>query len=328
MKPKLFLFFLAFIASTSQTWSQRNYYFFDSTSYSVSQDIKLIASKFKLYAQDGAQLKLLKDFKSTDTNYYIRDVDFIDRNNIWVLVGRNTIGYPTQLFKSVDGGENWSIDSSFYNVSEHRSLNQMQVLNKDTLILFDGYYQSDVLRSFDQGKTWHNWISSLIAHYFQLHYCQQKNSYHMIGLPGDAFSSVSFEIPDSVWRNASNKNWYSGCHNKQPWCHRVSYGQNIWQVNFIQEHQLYIDSICENKSTSILEPHFGSNREILIYPNPAQKEVMIEYLKGETLEIYSLDGIFMGRQVVENSGKVLIDFLPSGIYLIRFNQYNFRLVKE
>lgn len=328
MKPKLFFIVIAFIATLTETWSQRNYYFFDSTSYSVSQDYTLIASKYKIYAQDGARLKILNDFKSTDTNYYIRDVDFIDRNTIWVLIGRNTIGFPTQLYKTADGGENWVIDSSFYNVSEHQSLNQMQVLNKDTLILFDGYYQSDVLRSFDQGKTWHKWISSVIAHYFQLHYCQQKKSYHMIGLPGDAFSSVSFEIPDSVWRKASNNGWYSGCHNKQPWCHRVLYGQNIWQIDFIKEHQLFIDSICDNKSNSLLEPYFGSNRYKSIYPNPAKDEVMIESLKGETVEIYSLDGRLKAQLVIENSGRILVDFLPPGIYWIRFNQYNFKLLKE
>jgi hypothetical protein len=277
---------------------------------------------------EGNQLKLLKDFKTADTSFYIRDVDFIDRNTIWVLIGRKTIGFPTQLFKSIDAGNNWVEDSSFYHVSEHRSLNQMQVLNKDTLILFDGYYQSDVLRSFDQGKTWHNWISSLIAHYFQLHYCQQRNSYHMIGLPGDAFNSVSFEIPDSVWRKASNNGWYSGCHNKQPWCHRVLYGQNIWQIDFIKEHQLYIDSICENKSTSLLEPYFGSNQNKSIYPNPAKDQVMIESLKGETVEIYSLDGMFKGRQTVEISGSLSVGFLPSGIYLIQHNQFWFKLIKE
>ena len=328
MKPKVILCLLILmVTSTMQAWSQRNFYFFDSTSYSISSDFKLIASKYTLYALEGNQLKLLKDFKSADTNYYIRDVDFLDRNNIWVLIGRNTIGFPTQLFKSADGGENWAIDSSFYNVSEHRSLNQMQVLNKDTLILFDGYYQSDVLRSFDQGKTWHNWISSLIAHYFQLHFCQQKNSYHMIGLPGDAFSSVSFEIPDSVWRNSSNKNWYSGCHNKQPWCHRVNYGQNIWQVDFIKEHKMYIDSICKNVSTSLLKLGLGSNR-ILAYPNPAKDEVLLVGMAGETVDIYAIDGTFKGTRKVEDSGSLNLAFLPPGMYLIQYQQYWFKLMKE
>lgn len=326
MKHNLLLLSFLFLIGLASLNAQRNFYFFDSTNYKVSESLSLHASKYKLYATKNGNLQLLKDFKGQDTNYYIRDVDFFDEDHYLVLIGRNTIGFPTQLFVSKDAGKTWKEDTSFFSVSEHKSLNQLQVLGKDTLLLFDGYYQSDVLRSFDRGKTWQKWIASLIAHYFQVHFCSKTNLYCMIGLPGDAFGSVSFEIPDSVWK-ASNLNFMSGCHNNRPGCYRVFYGQNIWKLDFISEHKKYIDSICLNKSTGIRE-NIGSNQNVLAYPNPAEQFVIIEAWKGEEISIFAITGELIVTRRCDSNGFIELSDLQTGIYLFQFGQNQIRISKN
>jgi hypothetical protein len=328
MKPNQLLLMLSFVLlALTNLNSQRNYFVFDTTNYWVSSNLSLHASKYRLYETKSNTTQLLKDFKSKDTNYYIRDVDFFDENHFLVLIGRKTIGFPTELFVTKDGGQTWALDTSFFSVSEHKSLNQVQVLGGDTLLLFDGYYQSDVLRSFDKGKTWQKWISSIIAHYFQVHYCQKTSRYHMIGLPGDAITSVSFEIPDSIWKTI-NLNWYSGCHNAKPWCHRVLYGANIWQTDFINAHKMYIDSICEQISTSVPERELGSNRKILAYPNPTKDNVTIPSWKNETIECYSIDGVFLGSNQTDENGNLTLKNLATGIYIFSCNGNWLKIVKS
>ncbi len=328
MKPNQLLLMLSFVFfALTNLSAQRNFHVFDSTNYWVSSNLSLHASKYKLYATRSNTTQLLKDFKGQDTNYYIRDVDFFDENHFLVLIGRNTIGFPTQLFITKDAGQTWKLDTTFFSVSEHKSLNQVQVLGKDTLLLFDGYYQSDVLRSFDRGKTWQKWLSSIIAHYFQVHYCQKTSRYHMIGLPGDAFTSVSFEIPDSIWKTI-NLNWYSGCHNKQPWCYRVLYGVNIWQTDFINAHKMYIDSICEQVSTSLPEQGLGSNRKIIAFPNPASDYITIPAWRNETVECYTIEGVFVGSNQTDENGHLPLKNIAEGVYILRCNENWLKIVKS
>ncbi|HEX2618151.1 MAG TPA: hypothetical protein VHL57_11455, partial [Flavobacteriales bacterium] len=118
----------------------------------------MIASRTALYIATPEGTLLNRDFAVPgDPDQYIRDVDHWNADDWYVLVGSRYIGYPTTLWRTSDAGVNWYVDESFLPATEIVSINQMAIAPDGVAYLFNGYYRSEVLRSFDRGATWSRW---------------------------------------------------------------------------------------------------------------------------------------------------------------------------
>ncbi|MCF8253452.1 MAG: T9SS type A sorting domain-containing protein [Bacteroidia bacterium] len=324
---KFGLFFL-FVLMSNFTFAQRDYYHRDSTSYKVSDKLTYIAGKRHLYANKENTISLLKDFSVPgDTTFYIRDMDFITEQKGYVLVGRMYIGSETYLFKTEDGGSTFGLDTSYYNASQHKSINQVQFLNSQTIILFDGYYESGLLKSLDGGITWEPWFYSLIAHYFQMHKCQ-NGTWYVIGTPGDGFASYSFPLADSMWTIKNLPNFMSGCHNSAPHCIKVfRNGGSDRETDFIVKQIDTLSKICGLKTT-LSEPIQAN--EILIYPNPVSSNIcLIKNALHLNYQRHDTQGILHQQGTIpSNHHQLDLSQLPKGIYFITLGNHRQKILLQ
>lgn len=300
------------LAWTCEATAQRQWGVLDSTHYAIGDDTTLIASRHQLYRALPAGTTLIRDFTDPEEpNYFIRDVDHWSSHEFYVLVGSRYIGAPTFLFKTMDAGSTWTVDSSFFDAAtEPPSLNQMTIVG-DTAYLFNGYYISEVLRSYDHGITWQSWFSSLIAHYYGLIPCGNTAFIH--GMVGDGFSPSMWQVPDSLWAIQAPGFW-SGCHNGgAPGCY---YAPSIPYPEVVQYFDSLANALCAT-GLSVVEPAAGP--QLTLAPNPATDRIhVIGSRAGGELRI--TDGL--GReQRVQRTGEVLaIGTLPAGVYLVHITE--------
>ncbi|MBX2973189.1 MAG: hypothetical protein KF797_08805 [Flavobacteriales bacterium] len=203
---------------TLELSAQRQWGVNDSTTYAIGGDTVLIASRKALHRALPGDTVLLRDFSvAEDEDLYIRDVDHWSASDWYVLVGSRYIGSQTTLWRTTDAGVTWSIDESFLPATEIVSVNQMAITPDGTAYLFNGYYQSEILRSSDRGVTWSRWLHSLIAHYYGIIPC--GNTAFIYGMVGDGFRPALWQVPDTLWALTDIQFW-SGCHNSgAPGCH-------------------------------------------------------------------------------------------------------------
>ena len=200
--------------TTAESKAQRQKYVRDSTVYGITPDDTIVAGRHTLYRKNGNALSPIRDFSInfSDTSYYIRDFDFWDTKNWYLLYGSKWYS-GAELYKSTDAGETWSLDTSYYNVSTNRSINQVQVVDRKRAFLFDNYYMSNVYRTFDGGVTWEKWVNSFAQNHMGIFICNDS-TYYLWGTYGDGFSNYMFPIPR--WLSAEIFTWTrcnsdSGC---------------------------------------------------------------------------------------------------------------------
>lgn len=213
MLKTLFIFILL-AAFIFEGYGQRQKYFNDSTVYGITPSDTIVAGRHTLYRKAGNSLSAIRNFSINfpDTSYYIRDFDFWDTENWYLLYGSKWYS-GAELYKSNDAGNTWSLDTSYYNVSTNRSLNQVQIVDRKRAFLFDNYYMSNVYRTFDGGLSWERWVTSFAQNHMGIFVCNDS-TYYLWGTYGDGFSNYMFPIPR--WLPAETFTWTrcnrdSGC---------------------------------------------------------------------------------------------------------------------
>ncbi len=72
-----------------------------------------------------------------------------------------------------------------------------------------------------------------------------------------------------------------------------------------------------------------ANRNIKVYPNPAKDRVYINVDRPTQIGIYSITGSLMMMQKVESAGDpVDVSHLPGGLYIVKGNDFVFKLMKQ
>ncbi|MBK7946071.1 MAG: T9SS type A sorting domain-containing protein [Flavobacteriales bacterium] len=291
--------------------AQRQWGLSDSTSYAVGGDTVLIASRKKLYRALPNDTMIIRDFTDVaDTNLYIRDVDHWSANDWYVLVGSRYIGYSTTLYRTQDAGSTWFEDVSYLPVVDQSSLNQMTIKEDGIAYLFNGYYDSAVLRSFDGGVTWEPWFQSLIAHYYGLLRC--GNTAFVIGMEGDGFPPSMWQVPDSLWGMQGLTNYYSGCHNGGiEGCYYVI----PWSAPYAQvvaEFQALAVQLCATLGTDMA---MYLDSSVRLSPNPASEFFTLEGLSvNDIITVTAATGQVM--RVPRNDTMLDVRGLAPGVYLV------------
>lgn len=277
----------------------------DLTEYTLNSDNSIVTGKYELYYKTRSGLQLIHRFDLPAQNYYIRDFDIISPDCWYTLLGNRTIGDLTFLFKSSDRGQNWCIDTTYFKAIDstitnlnfnpvdpnyYNSINQVQTIGKDTILLFLGYYGSGIVYSVDAGTSWSHWFGNTPAHYFGMFECE--NDYYLFQLEGDGFQGRMFSFDKKLlFRKDSIVNFNhlpsgSGHHppfhlNDLPNVVNFSNLSNCEAYTFLEN---YVNDRC-NLATSI-QQNFIANK-ITIYPSPSNGifTIEIESLKTFPLKI-------------------------------------------
>lgn len=314
------IFLILAIMTGLPTLAQRWYAINDSTHYSY-EDVTITVGRHKVYRNIDNNLTLLHDFDINNSQIpedYIRDFDFIDASNWYVLVGSRYIGTQTELYKTTDAGQNWTlitpqsftVPNSFDGTANN--INQVQFLN-GRIYLFDRYYQSRVFYSDDLGQTWTHWFECFWSHYYQIYACGDDLYIH--GLEGDGFKAYMVQIPPAylTQQNIMTTN-VGNCHNNSPGCYYVLPNTPVPDV-FYHFQNLFTNTICALKTTKF------NLDEITVSPNPVNQFVTINHIDAQqdfSVMIYN----HLGQICIEKNNTTIIDCadLTQGLYFMELNQ--------
>lgn len=297
MIGRLFLFSIIFLQTNA--FAQRGFGVCDSTSYTLNIDTTIIAGRNHLYLHTNNTTNILYDFTTLDSNEYIRDFDIIKPDLWYTVVGSRYIGYSSSLYKSINRGLSWTLDTNHYNAANAQSLspqfltsiNNLQHLNGDTLLMFMYYYESGIIYSTDLGQTWTKWFDNLIAHYQGMFEC--NNKYYIFGYEGDAFPASMFGFEKNLlfttdstglWSHF-NSIYHPPCYNGADTVNCIFAQNNLTRCDAYTFFKDKIDSICTPLSVNILDKNI-----LRIYPNPFISKINIEGSLGT--EMYLLKNLY------------------------------------
>lgn len=321
------LLFLVFLFMQYVVTAQREYGICDSTTYVLNNDTSVVAGRTQLYLYTNNTLMPLFDFTTSDTNQYIRDFDIVKPDLWYTIIGSRYIGSPTQLYKSQNRGLTWSIDTNHFQASNSqlnssqflRSINNLQHLNGDTLMMFMHYYEAGILYSTDLGQTWTKWFDNLISHYQGMFSC--NNKYYIYGFEGDAFRAWMFGFDrhllfssDSagLWNSFNSMGNHPPCSTVNDTVNCIYANPNISRCATYNFFKQRIDSLCSPLSTINYDQSF-----VKVYPNPTNGMLHIVLLAytAATIVLYNSTGTKVKTfELSSSSNRVDVSAFSKGLY--------------
>lgn len=300
---------LIFILTNQCLKSQplRGFSFCDSTVYNLNNDTDIIAGRHKLYLKNSFNITTLYNFYDGNPDYYIRDFDIIKPDLWYTVIGSRYIGDLTKLYKSTNKGLTWMQDTAYFSAIDssllssnlgfnpfdpyyYKSINQIQKIGKDSVLIFLGYYMSGILYSTNSGASWNHWFGNMPAHYHGMFAC--KNKYYLYQLEGDGFVGRMFSFEKQyIFRNDSLVNFDhlptgSGQHPDFT-AGNVSGVLYYTNVNWCTFFNTLSDTINSQCSSATFIPNKQKQKvDFLIFPNPASNSL---YVKVNTEAIIQLN---------------------------------------
>lgn len=344
MKVRLILLYIFCLVQYSYGQSPR-FMTDDSTIHQINIDTTILIGKKKLYYKIQNSITLCKDFSTLSSNGWVTDFEVITNSKWYVVISDSLFASSNNksLYKTLNAGLTWEKDTSFYGASKCLFLkkgvpdvfrywldvNQIQKLNKDTIIMFIGYYTSAIIYSTDGGVYWKPWFLRDMVNYYGMFEC--KNKYYLWGLNGDGFFSRMFAFKksflfsaDSLWDYGSSIVLHppnSSCSSFNEDCF-MYYASSFNPYNECNYFSLKVDSICNVPLSLSFDgnEYMGLNiqkhldNENLYYVENKAPEKFIK-----SLVLYDITGNeAMVIKVKLNSSKYIIDLnnLSNGMYIL------------
>jgi Secretion system C-terminal sorting domain len=327
-KQKILLLCILFFIFNTHVKAQREFAICDSTEYMLNADTTIIAGRYHLYLKSNNNIQVLQNFSTNDLKNYIRDFDIVKPNLWYTVVGSRYIGGPTFLYKSIDKGLTWNVDTNHYNASNKRlldfnflnSINNLQHLRGDTLLMFMHYYESGIMYSTDLGKTWTVWFSNLITHYQGMFECSDK--YYIYAFEGDAFRPTMFGFKKELlfrsdsggrWSNFNNTSYHPRCFDGSDTVNCIFASSSLTRCATFTYFKNKITSICAASGLAEQE-----TANISLYPNPFSSKL---YYQGSHVVLsFSLMNVY-GQLIWQGTDLSDQDFstLPQGMYYLQVN---------
>lgn len=327
-----YIFLLSVVLFNNHCFAQREFGVCDSTSYALNADTTIIAGRHHLYLYSNNTLSTLYDFTSPDDREYIRDFDIIHPDLWYTVVGSRYIGGPTRLYKSTNGGQIWTLDTSHHNAANSgflspqffQSINNLQHLNGDTLMMFMSYYESGIIYSTDLGLTWTKWFHNLISYYQGMFECNDK--YYIFRYQGDGFRASMFGFDKNLlftsdstglWNSFNHLGYHPPCYNGADLERCIFAPHNSTRCESYYYFENKIDTLC-----SALSIEDVNTIVYRVFPNPFHEKITVE---GDTgTEYYSLINVYgqtawSGRLIAQQ------DFfrLTNGVYFLTISKGDF-----
>lgn len=353
MKTRLrfILSFIALIFVLSQSVKSqplRIFSFCDSTTYNLNNDTNIIAGRYKLYLKNLFNTTLLHNFHNGNSDYFIRDFDIITPNLWYTVIGSRYIGDLTKLYKSTNKGLTWTQDTAYFLAIDssllgsnlgfnpfdqlyYKSINQIQKIGTDTLLIFLGYYMSGIVYSTNGGSTWNHWFGNMPAFYQGMFKCE--NLFYLFQSEGDGFAGRMFSFQKQfIFRNDSIVNFNhlpsgTGHHpdfiaNNVP---GVLYYTNVNWCTFFNTLSNNVNNQCS--STTFIPDTDEKKVAVSVFPNPSSNvlnvKINVENLKKNdmSIKLFDLFGNEVTESVIlnENTTKIDISSLKSGLYFYKID---------
>lgn len=103
---------------------------------------------------------------------------------------------------------------------------------------------------------------------------------------------------------------------------------NVTNITFNDENQILAKgSVTKDSSLAVDDAHQTEN--INVYPNPAKSFIKISGLtKSTDYELFSVDGKLIKKGTTKPDSEINISNFVKGIYILKFNTQNIKIIKE
>ncbi len=92
--------------------------------------------------------------------------------------------------------------------------------------------------------------------------------------------------------------------------------------------QIPISEIRKITFDEVLATAENKAEDIGIFPNPADNSFTVSGISGfQQMNIYSIDGKLVKREIIDCGQSIDISELPQGLYYVNINKQNFKLIK-
>ena len=92
--------------------------------------------------------------------------------------------------------------------------------------------------------------------------------------------------------------------------------------------QILISEIRKVTFNEVLATAENETESIGIFPNPTSNSFTISGINGfQQMNIYSIDGKLVKREIIDCGQSIDISELPQGLYYVNVNKQNFKLIK-
>ena len=92
--------------------------------------------------------------------------------------------------------------------------------------------------------------------------------------------------------------------------------------------QISISEIRKITFDEVLATAENETESIGIFPNPTSNSFTISGINGfQQMNIYSIDGKLVKREIIDCGQSIDISELPQGLYYVNVNKQNFKLIK-
>ncbi len=268
------------------------------------------------------------NFWFTISNFTSGSLDQIavaENNNNFIYTSVNSI-----LYKTYNGGTNWSTISSGlpgYDITD-------VTIDNDNCnrvwVTLSGYGDGEkIYQTNDGGNSWTN-ISGSLPNLPANCVAAENGPYNGIYVGMDAgiyytndtisdwipfFDNLPNVIISELEINESSKK-----------VRGATYGRGIWESNLYNTPLL-----TEEQTVNSLNHNTFFENEFIIYPNPTQDIFFVKSnrsLLGQTMELFDYTGkLILSKKIDELLDKVSLTELPAGIYLMRINNQQVRIIK-